>query len=371
MITPTGFEIIQIFEGIYPIHLAEKWDNIGLQIGTLDKEVNKVLVTLDVALEVVEEAINVGAELIIAHHPIIFKPLKNLHTDTHYGKIIELCVKHDIAVYAAHTNLDAADGGVNDLLAEALELQNTEILDITYTEELKKLAVYIPENHVDEVKEAIHRAGAGHIGNYSHCSFSIVGEGSFVPEHGTTPYIGEIGVVEKVKEVRLETIFPSKIEKNVLIALLNSHPYEEVAYDIFKLDNKGKCFGFGRVGTLPSAMTLEEFAEFVKIKLNVPFVRMVGNKMDTVKKVAVLGGDGNDFIYHAVSSGADVFVTGDMKYHIAQDAQMAGLNIIDPGHNTEKVMQKGVQAALLEKCKDKYDISIEVSKINTEPFICV
>lgn len=367
----TGQEIIQIFEELYPKYLAEKWDNIGLQIGTLDKQVNKVLVTLDVALEVVEEAIEIGAELIIAHHPIIFKPLKNLHTDTHYGEIIELCVKHDIAVYAAHTNLDAADGGVNDLLAEALELQNTEILDVTYTEELKKLAVFIPESHVDVVKEAIHQAGAGHIGNYSHCSFSVVGEGSFVAESGTNPFIGEVGVVEKVKEVRLETIFPAKIEKKVLIALLESHPYEEVAYDIFKLDNKGKEYGFGRVGLLPNEMTLKEFAEFVKVKLNIPFVRMVGKGNDLVRKIAVLGGDGNDFIYHAVGSGADVFVTGDMKYHIAQDAQMVGLNIIDPGHNTEKVMQKGVQAALLEKCKDKYEISIEVSKINTEPFICV
>lgn len=371
MRTPTGVEIIQIFEDLYPKHLAEKWDSIGLQIGTLDKEITKVLVTLDVALEVVKEAIEIGAELIIAHHPIIFNPLKSIHTDTHYGKIIELCVKHNIAVYAAHTNLDAADGGVNDLLAEALELQNTEILDVTYTEELKKIAAYIPLSHVDVVKEAIHKAGAGYIGNYSHCSFSVEGEGSFVAEDGTNPFIGEIGEVEKVKEIRLETIFPASIEKKVIISLLESHPYEEVAYDIFKLDNKGKEFGFGRVGILSNEMSLKEFAEYVKEKLNVSFVRMVGNGTDSVRKVAVLGGDGNDFINHAAGSGADVFVTGDMKYHIAQDAQMIGLNIIDPGHNTEKIMQKGVQIALLEKCKDKYDISIGISKVNTEPFICV
>lgn len=371
MRTPTGQEIIQLFEEMYPKHLAMDWDSIGLLIGTLNKEVTKVLVTLDVAMEVVEEAIEQGAELIIAHHPLIFSPLKKLETDTHYGKMIELCVKHDIAVYAAHTNLDVATGGVNDLLAEALLLKDTEVLEITYTEELKKLAVYVPESHVDEVKKAIHTAGAGYIGNYSHCSFSVVGEGNFKAEDGTNPFIGKIGEIEKVREVKVETIFPTNIEKNIISALLQAHPYEEVAYDIFKLENKGKELGLGRVGVLEKEMTLKEFAEFVKIRLGVPFVRMVGNGMNNIKKVAVLGGDGNSSISIAARSGADVFVTGDIKYHIAQDAQMLGLDIVDPGHNVEKIMQKGVQEALENKCKDVYSVSIEISKVNTEPFICV
>lgn len=368
---PTGQEIIQLFEEMYPKHLAMDWDSVGLLIGTLHKEVTKVLVTLDVAMEVVEEAIEQGAQLIIAHHPLIFSPLKKIETDTHYGKIIELCVKHDIAVYAAHTNLDVAKGGVNDLLADALLLNNTEVLEITYTEELKKLAVYVPESHVDEVKTAIHDAGAGYIGNYSHCSFSVVGEGTFKAEDGTNPFIGKVGEIEKVREVRVETIFPTNIEKNIISALLQAHPYEEVAYDIFSLENKGEELGLGRVGVLEEEMTLKEFAEFVKVRLEVPFVRMVGNGMNNVKKIAVLGGDGNSSISVAARSGADVFVTGDIKYHIAQDAQMLGLDIIDPGHNVEKIMQKGVQRALEDKCKNVYKVSIEISKVNTEPFICV
>lgn len=364
----TGNEIIRIFEESYPKHLAASWDNVGLLIGTLDKEVTNVLVTLDVSLEVVDEAIEQGAQLIIAHHSIIFKPLKSIDTSTTYGKIIEKCIKNNITIYSAHTNLDTAENGVSHLLANALNLQNTKILDITHKDTVKKLGVYVPETYAKQVKDAIHQAGAGILGNYSHCSFTVEGEGSFMAENGANPFMGEIGEIGKVKEIRIETLFPASIENSVIEAMIKSHPYEEVAYDIMVVENYGTYYGYGKIGTLEKKMTLEEFAEYVKVKLDTKFVRMVGNNNDVIEKVAVLGGDGNDFIDIVIKAKADVFVTGDIKYHIAQDAQMGGLHIIDPGHNVEKIMKKGVRDYMVDKCNGILDVSFIISNIDTEPF---
>ncbi|MBU8879415.1 Nif3-like dinuclear metal center hexameric protein [Bacillus sp. FJAT-29790] len=363
-----GHEIIQLFEQFSPKSYAMDGDKIGLQIGRLNKSVDNVMIALDVLEEVVDEAIEKNVQLIIAHHPPIFRPFQTIVTDSPSGRLIEKLIKHDIAVYAAHTNLDVAIGGVNDLLAEALQLTNTEVLYPTHEIKLKKLVVYVPEENALTVKRALGNAGAGAIGNYSHCSFASSGTGQFLPGAGANPHIGEPGKVESVREERVETIFPEHLEKRILSAMFKSHPYEEVAYDIYNLENKGEVLGLGRVGEI-TEMSLQEFAEHVKKTLDVKGVRVVGDLTAKVKKVAVLGGDGNKYVTSAKFKGADVYVTGDMYYHVAHDAMTMGLNIIDPGHNVEKVMKKGVANKLNNMCKEKgYEVSIFSSELNTDPF---
>ena len=363
-----GHEIIQLFEQFSPKQYAMEGDRIGLQIGRLNKPVHRVMIALDVLEEVVDEAIEKEVDLIIAHHPLIYRPLKNIMTDQMPGRMIEKLLKHDITVYAAHTNLDVAKGGVNDLLAEALELSNTEVLVPTHEIHLKKLVVYVPTEQCEQVKEALGNAGAGAIGNYSHCLFSSSGIGQFLPEENANPYIGDKGKLEQVNEERIETLFPDYLEKKVVQAMIKAHPYEEVAYDIYRLDNKGESLGLGRIGEIQE-VTLGEFANIVKNALDVPTVRVVGDLQSKVRKVAVLGGDGNKYISSAKFKGADVYITGDLYYHVAHDAMMMGLNVIDPGHNVEKIMKKGVANYLTKVSVEKgYDVSIFPSEQQTDPF---
>ena len=270
-----GHEVIQLFEQFSPKAYAMDGDKIGLQIGALNQPVQNVLIALDVTEEVVDEAIAKGAQIIIAHHPPIFRPLQKIATDTSAGRMIAKLIKNDIAVYAAHTNLDVATGGVNDLLAEALRLEKPEVLVPTFEDPLKKLVVFVPEENAEELRQALGNAGAGAIGNYSHCSFSGEGLGRFLPGEDTNPHIGESGKLEAVNEIRIETIFPQSIEKKVIQAMIKGHPYEEVAYDVYSLENKGKQLGLGRIGSVEET-TLGDFAQHVKAVFDVEKVRGIG-----------------------------------------------------------------------------------------------
>ncbi|MGZ4162356.1 MAG: Nif3-like dinuclear metal center hexameric protein, partial [Neobacillus sp.] len=281
-----GYEIIQLFEQFSPKGLAMEGDKIGLQIGRLNKKIDRVMIALDVLEEVIDEAIEKKVQLIIAHHPPIFRPLKNVITDTVQGRMIEKLLKHDISVYAAHTNLDVAKGGVNDLLADALGLVNTEVLVPTYETKLKKIVIFVPASHADDIRQVLGKAGAGFIGNYSHCSFSTDGMGRFLPGENSNPYNGGKGRLEAVEEVRIESIVPESLLKKAITAMVKAHPYEEVAYDVYPVENKGEILGLGRIGTIP-ALTLGEFAEKVKTALEVDNVRVVGDLTSIVKKVAV------------------------------------------------------------------------------------
>jgi dinuclear metal center YbgI/SA1388 family protein len=363
-----GYEIIQLFEQFSPKGLAMEGDKIGLQIGRLNKKVERVMIALDVLENVIDEAIEKDVQLIIAHHPFIYRPLQKITTETSQGRMVEKLLKHDIAVYAAHTNLDIAKGGVNDLLAEALGLENPEVLVPTHETTLKKIVVFVPTENADEMRQVLGKAGAGFIGNYSHCSFSTQGTGKFLPGDLTHPFIGQPGKLEAVEEIRIETIVPETLLKKVVTAMLKAHPYEEVAYDIYPVENKGEILGLGRIGTI-SEMTLGEFAEKVKTALEVEKVRVIGDIHSRIKKVAVLGGDGNKYFTHAKFKGADVYVTGDIYYHTAHDAMMEGLNMVDPGHNVEKVMKKGLAAVLGKLCDEAgYNVEIFPSELNTDPF---
>ncbi|MFD1018780.1 Nif3-like dinuclear metal center hexameric protein [Thalassobacillus hwangdonensis] len=367
--TITGNDIIKAFEEWCPKHLAFDWDKVGLQIGTLNKKVDNVMVTLDVLENVVDEAIEKDVDLIISHHPIIFKPLEQINPDQPKGRAIQKLLKHDISVYAAHTNLDVVEGGVNDAMAKAVGVETTSPLLKTDKEKLIKLTVFVPADYADALKEAIHQAGAGHIGAYSHCSFSIDGQGQFKPSDASDPFIGEQGKLEKVEEKRVETILPQRLLKPVLQAMEEAHPYEEVAYDLYPLLNEGRSIGVGRIGELPEPMTLKDFSEQVKRGYDIPNLRVVGNLDKKVKKVALLGGSGEKYIHLAKRNGADVYITGDMTLHPAQEALEMGLSIIDPGHHVEKVMKQVVKSYLDARFNaENKQLTIYESNANTEPF---
>ncbi|MGZ4163987.1 MAG: Nif3-like dinuclear metal center hexameric protein [Tumebacillaceae bacterium] len=346
-------QVASALEEMAPVSLAESWDKVGLQVGDPNRAVRKVLLSLDSNDEgVIDEAIRIGADLIIAHHAMIFKAVQTIRTDTPYGRKLGKLLANNVSVYVAHTNLDIAEGGINDILASRLHLEDVEVLSRVHNTRLKKLVVFVPETHHEQVRQAVGDAGAGWIGNYSHCTFNTPGEGTFVPQAGTDPYIGEQGKLERVQEIRLETVVPEQIQDKVIAAMLAAHPYEEVAYDLYPLEIMGQELGVGRVGNLVQEMTLEQFAQFVKQQFGVDYVRIVGPRDRKIRRVAVLGGSGEEYYPQALKKGADVYVTGDIRYHYAQDALAEGLCLVDPGHNTEKVCLPSLHAYLSAKMKE-------------------
>ncbi|RPF55609.1 Nif3-like dinuclear metal center hexameric protein [Aquisalibacillus elongatus] len=365
--TTTVKDIVTLVDDIAPPQLAFEGDKIGLHVGSLNHKVNKVMVALDVLENVVDEAIDSDVDLIVAHHPLIFKPLTSINTNSEKGRIIQKLLQHKISVYVAHTNLDITSGGVNDMLMNQLGIENHQILVETGEDELFKLVVFVPETHENELRDALSNAGAGHIGNYSHCTFNTPGTGTFKPQEGTNPYIGTQGDLEKVSEVRMETIVPKSILSKAIEAATEAHPYEEMAYDVYPEAITGSKFGLGRIGQLEEDMTLQEFAQLVKEAFDVPAVRLIGDSTKSVKNVAVIGGDGNKFIHEAKRKGADVLITGDVYYHTAHDALGMGLSMIDPGHHIEQVMKKDLVKLLSNKAQN-IDVEFTTSNVVTEPF---
>jgi len=361
-------EIIAVVEGLAPTGLAAEWDNVGLMLGSPETEVRRVLVSLDVTLPVVEEAVARGANLIISHHPLFFRPIKTLRFDETRGKLVHTLIKENIMVYSAHTNLDSADLGVSYHLAVKLELEDIKVLVPTYREKYYKLVTFVPEDHERIVREALTRAGAGWIGNYSDCTFRIAGTGTFLPMAGTRPYIGQEGELMEAKEYRLETIIPTTRLPEVLQALIKAHPYEEVAYDIYPLANEGPAQGIGRQGVLPHAVNLKDFALQVKENLGVASVKLVGDDQRKVKRVAVCGGAGSDIMAAARSVGAEVLVTGDLKYHEAQAALAMDLAVIDAGHfATERLIVPVLVTYLQEQLQD-CEVMVLASQKEQEPW---
>jgi len=362
--------IMDAMERLAPKYLAESWDNVGLLIGSPAQNIDKILVTLDVTSAVVDQAVRDGVNLIITHHPILFTPVKNIRTDLPQGKILESLLAAKIAVYAAHTNLDSATGGVNDILAAKFNLQDVKPLAVSYRDKLYKLVVFVPKTHEQVVSEAIWRAGAGQSERYSHCGFASQGIGSFLPLEGAQPFIGRCGSLEQVEEVRLETIVPEKISRRVIKAMLKAHPYEEVAYDLYELMNDSNGLGLGRIGKLPTSMSLHDFTLQVKNALGIDFVSVSGDQDKAIKKVAVCGGSGASLIHKASFAGADVLVTGDVKYHEGQEALAAGIGIVNAGHfATEQPVVSCVMEYLIA-CgnKEKWAVDICIDTVNQDVF---
>ena len=357
--------LIKKIEAKYPTNLAYDWDNVGLLVGDAEEEIDKVLVCLEANEAIVEEAINNNVNLIVTHHPFIFGKMKKITTSDFKGKLIHKLIKNNIAVYSMHTNFDIAFDGLNDYFMEVMGFENSKILDVTNTETLYKIVVYAPKTHEDKVREALGKSGAGHIGNYSDCTFNTDGKGTFRPLEGTNPFIGELDKLEVVDEVKIETIVPQRILGGVISAMIKAHPYEEVAYDLYKLENKGSAVGLGRIAALKESMSLKELSMMIKEKLNMDALRVVGSLDTNIKKVAVVTGSGADLAKKAQRSGADVLITGDVKYHDAQDAIDAGMCIIDCNHFESEDIFKDVMKRFLD---DIDDISVIKSRININPF---
>ncbi|KAB3533232.1 Nif3-like dinuclear metal center hexameric protein [Alkaliphilus serpentinus] len=363
-------EIVDLMETFAPSKESMSWDNVGLQVGSLNHRLKKVLVCLDVNEAVIDEAIEVGANMIIAHHPLIFKAMAKISEEDVKGKIISKAIKNNISIYVSHTNIDIVDGGLNDYIVYKLGLSNTTILDIEDVEKLYKLAVFVPTSYTEVLAEAMAAAGGGHIGNYSHCSFRTSGIGTFKPLEGSQPFIGNKGQLERVEEVKLEAIVREKDLTVVLNEILRSHPYEEVAYDIYPLHNEGRLNGAGRIATLENSMLLSLFVEGIKASLNLDKVKVAGDVNSNIVKVAVVNGSGGDYIKAAIKAKCDCLITGDIKFHDAQMALDHGLNIIDIGHYESEIpfiemVTEYLQNTLVHK---KIQVVVIPSQVYSNPF---
>jgi len=368
---PRVSDIINFMEDLAPSALAETWDNTGLLIGGTNFLVGKIMVCLDVTLELVREAVSKKVDLIIAHHPLIFEPLYSIRKDDYQGEIIHLLIKHSISVFCSHTNLDKAEYGTDYALALSLGLKDINTFPSRESDkELCKIAVFTPEGYEDRVFEAMAAAGAGHIGNYSHCSFKTAGIGTFLPHAGTNPYKGHIGAIENVKEIRLEMVTPKKMLDNVVSKMINAHPYEEVAYDVYPLVNRDCRHGLGRMGVLPEKMILSDYVKKVCALLKIKRVDVLGNLNKEISKVAVCAGSGADLAISAKDSGADLFVTGELKYHKALELKGIGLALVAAGHYTTEVPVLSLLIERLQKiaCALQYDVEIILPDTVTEPF---
>ncbi|MGE5371677.1 MAG: Nif3-like dinuclear metal center hexameric protein [Solirubrobacterales bacterium] len=326
-------DLFEVLEEIAPSWLAEPWDHSGLQTGCRDDRVNGVLVALDADAGSVTAALSAGANLIICHHPLLFKPVNTIDYGEPLGALLALLCRERITVFAAHTNLDAAPAGLNQYLAERIGFGEIGLLGITSREPLVKMAVFVPEDAAESVRMAIDAAGAGHIGKYSGCTFNSRGNGTFRPLENARPAIGKIGELTVVPEIKVETVVRESALPRVLQAMLKAHPYEEAAYDLVPLNRQDIPYSYGRKGVLVQERRLEELAADVKASLGLASVRIVGARDRKIKRVALVSGAGASMIGTAVREQCDVLITGDLKYHDAQEALAHGLTLIDAGHD--------------------------------------
>lgn len=356
-------DITSKLEALAPPSFQESYDNAGLIVGHPDDEVGAVLLTLDVTEEVIDEAIASGAGLIVAHHPIVFKGLKQFNGKNYVERCVIKAIKNDVAIFASHTNLDSVPGGVNSKMCEKLGLNDCRILS-PMKGQLLKLVTFVPIEQADKVRKALFAAGAGHIGNYDQCSFNLPGEGTFRGSENTNPFVGEPGKQHNEKEVRVETILPRYRKGKVLSALLESHPYEEVAYDFYPLENDWAETGIGMVGHLPEPMNEKSFLLKVKETFACGVIRHTRLLDKPVEKVALCGGSGSFLLDEAKASGADVFITGDFKYHQFFDAEDR-LVIADIGHYESEQFTKEVFYEILTKNFPNF--AIRLSEVKTNP----
>jgi dinuclear metal center YbgI/SA1388 family protein len=356
-------DIINALEDKAPIQLQESYDNSGLLVGGMDADIDSAMITLDVTEAVIEEALETNCSLIISHHPVIFSPLKRLTGSTYTERIILKAVKNDIALYAIHTNLDNIHDGVNSVIAEKLGIQNTRILK-PIKGILRKLVTFCPSDYAEKVREAVFTAGAGVIGNYDSCSYNTEGFGSFKAGEGTNPFVGKVNEIHYENETRIETIYPVYLEREVLNALFSSHPYEEVAYDLYPLENEYPAAGAGMTGELPDAVEERSFLEKVKETFDLPVVRHTSFTGNKISKVSFCGGSGAFLIPSALRSGADIFLTADIKYHQFFDADER-MMIADIGHYESEQFTKDLIFKIL---KDKFpNFALRISETDTNP----
>ncbi len=356
-------EITNYLESFAPLPFQESYDNSGLIIGDAEMMVKRALLALDVTEAIVEEAMEIDAQLIISHHPVIFFGVKSLTGKTSFERAVIKAIKNDIAIYAMHTNLDNVMGGVNSKIAEKIGLNNTRILS-PVKNQLSKLVTFVPHDKASGVREAIFNAGAGVIGKYDMSSYNITGEGSFRGGDDSNPYVGKKGVIHFEKEIRIETIFPKHLEKKIVKALLDSHPYEEVAYDLYPLDNAYGNVGSGLLGELNKPEEEKQFLGRIKELFFVPVIKHTTLLGKPLQKIAVCGGSGSHLLPDAMHAGADVFISADFKYHQYFDADNQIL-VVDIGHFESEQFTLEIFYDILTKKFPKF--AVHFSDINTNP----
>jgi len=356
-------EITSCIEEFAPLSLQESWDNAGLLTGDPSFDVDSALIALDITEEVIDDAIRHGEKLIIAHHPLIFSGIKKLNGNNYVEKALIKAIKNDIAIYAAHTNIDVVKNGVSWRMAQKLGLKNVTTLS-GEKGLLKKLIVYVPVSHAESIRGALFNAGAGEIGNYDSCSFNSVGQGTFRGNESTNPYVGKPGELHVEEEVRIETVFPVYLQQRIISSMLEVHPYQEVAYDIIPLENKHNSIGLGVVGNIDHEIGATEFLRLVKEVFNCKIIRFAGNTDKIIRKVAVCGGAGSSLINEAIQAKADIFITGDVKYHQFFDA---GDKIIlaDIGHYESEQFTKELFYEIVTNKFSKF--ALRLSEVQTNP----
>lgn len=356
-------DITNYLETIAPLSLQEAYDNCGLIIGDAQKEVTGILICLDSTEEVVLEAKKNGCNLIVAHHPIIFSGLKKLNGSTYIERTVISAIKNDIAIYAAHTNMDNILMGVNKVIADKLGLINTKILS-PKSDMLRKLVVFCPPSESDQLRQALFNAGGGEIGNYDNCSFITEGTGTFRPLEGAKPKKGEIGKVETSKEEKIEIIFEKFKKSRILKAMFDDHPYEEIAYDIYPIENSYQNIGSGMIGELQQEMDEMTFLKHLKMVMGVGALKYTDLLGGKVKKIAVCGGSGSFLLNKAISSDAQIFITSDFKYHQFFDAEKKVV-IADIGHFESEQYTMELFKSLILKNFSKF--AVRLTEVKTNP----
>ncbi len=355
--------IISVIDALAPPSLQEGYDNAGLICGDPNWQIKGAICSLDCTEAIIDEAIQKNCNLIIAHHPIVFSGLKKINGKNYVERTIIKAIKHDIAIYAVHTNLDNVLLGVNQKMAEKIGLKNIQVL-APKANVLKKLVTYAPENRAESIRKALFEAGAGHIGNYKDCSFTSLGSGTFRALDHATPFVGEIGQLHTENEVRIEIVLPDFLKHQVIQALLKAHPYETVAYDLLPIENGSTDFGSGLIGFLEEEMSELDFLMHIKTSLKTDLIRHTALLNKKIKKVALCGGAGSFLLKNAISSKSDAYITGDFKYHEFFDAD-ANILIADVGHAESEQFTPEIFYDLIRKKFATF--AVHLSNIRTNP----
>jgi dinuclear metal center YbgI/SA1388 family protein len=363
-------EFIGVLDQIAPNHLAESWDNVGLHIGSRHWTVKKIWTALDPTVEVVDRACENDVDLLVTHHPLFFKPVNRIDCETPLGRIVQKALSCQLAIYSAHTNLDSVTGGVNDVLGARIGLRDLHVLAQPVKADRSKLVVFVPSTHVKKMMDTLFAMDTGHIGNYSCCTFRCEGFGTFFVKQGSSPMFGESGTLNDVQEHRIEVLVENNALDMVVDNVKKVHPYETMAYDVYPLAGVDQHAGLGRVGTLPTSITLGTFAEKIKTAIHIDAVKVVGNLDEKVKTVAVCSGSGASLLGDAIGSGAQVYVSGDLGYHTARDAQQNGIGLIDIGHfGSERLIIDVLASSIRDLSKARgLDVIVESATIEADPF---
>lgn len=360
---PSIQQLVDFLVTLAPPTYQEGYDNAGLIVGHPGTEITGVLLALDCTETVVEEAIRRGCNVVVAHHPIVFKGLKQFNGKNYVERTVMAAIRANVAIYAIHTNLDHVSHGVNAMIAERLGLTDVRVL-APKRQLLMKLTYFVPGKDSQKVLDALFAAGAGQVGKYSECSFQSAGEGTFKPGLSTNPYLGEAGTLERVAEQRVEVLFPAHLESHIMRALRQAHPYEEVAYYLHLLENEHQDVGAGAVGELPGPMPVAEFLRYLKQKMEASVIKYTSTAQPMIRRVAVCGGAGSFLLPHALGAGADAFVTADFKYHEFFDSENKVM-ICDIGHYESEVFTKQL---LFNHISKKFDnFALYLSEANTNP----